>query len=294
MSKRLFLSFLGLLLASHSACASRPHTGGGQFEFQVEDEAGNPLQTFHRHGHTYVLGEYNHRYNVRVFNRTHRRIEAVVTVDGRDVISGQVGDYSKQRGYVIDAYDSVLIEGFRRSMNTVAAFRFTNPGDSYSSRRGTPQHVGVIGVAVFKERARRNYIRKQKPLAKPKRSQRSFDYGTSSSAADSHVSPQSLEAPAPERSGSLSHKSRSASSSARSSRHNSNVNRPSNLGTRFGENHHSQAVSSPFVRANHNRPQRILTTYYDNYAGLIARGVISQDRFATPSPFPRQGFAPAP
>ena len=79
------------------------------------------------------------------------------------MISGQVGDYSKQRGYVIDAYDSVLIEGFRRSMNTVAAFRFTNPGDSYSSRRGTPQHVGVIGVAVFKERARRNYIRKQKP-----------------------------------------------------------------------------------------------------------------------------------
>ena len=61
-----------------------------------------------------------------MFNRTHQRIEAVVTVDGRDVISGQVGDYTKQRGYVIDAYDSVLIEGFRRSMNTVAAFRFTN------------------------------------------------------------------------------------------------------------------------------------------------------------------------
>ena len=46
MSKRLFLSFLGLLLASHSACASRPHTGGGQFEFQVEDEAGNPFRLF--------------------------------------------------------------------------------------------------------------------------------------------------------------------------------------------------------------------------------------------------------
>ena len=294
MSKHLLLCFLGLLIASHSACASRPHVGAGHFEFQIEDESGNPLQTFHRQGQTYVLGEYNHRYNVRVFNRTHQRIEAVVTVDGRDVISGQVGDYTKQRGYVIDAYDSVLIEGFRRSMNTVAAFRFTNPGDSYSTRRGTPQNVGVIGVAVFKERTRRNYIPKPRPFAKPKRSQHSYDYGTSSSRTDRQSSSRALEAPAPEHSGRLSKKSRSAGSGSRSSYRNSNVNRPSNLGTRFGENHHSQAVSATFVRAYKNRPQRIMRTYYDNQAGLIARGIISQDRLSAPNPFPRQGFAPAP
>jgi hypothetical protein len=52
---------------------------------------------------------------------------------------------------VIEAYGSVVIEGFRQSLDQVAAFRFTDIGNSYSARRGSGQHVGVIGVAVFKE-----------------------------------------------------------------------------------------------------------------------------------------------
>jgi hypothetical protein len=70
-------------------------------------------------------------------NNSGERVEAVVTVDGRDVVSGELGNYKTQRGYVIEAYGSVVIEGFRQSLDQVAAFRFTDIGNSYSARRGS-------------------------------------------------------------------------------------------------------------------------------------------------------------
>jgi hypothetical protein len=124
------------------------------YRVTIEDLDGTPLPTFRQDGATFVLGEPGDRYNIRVYNPTGERIEAVVTVDGRDAISGDVGDYVTQRGYLIEAWGSLLVEGFRRSLDEVAAFRFTGRGGSYSALRGTPQHVGVIGVAVFPEKLR--------------------------------------------------------------------------------------------------------------------------------------------
>jgi hypothetical protein len=109
------------------------------------------VQTYWHGGSLYAAGQNGERYNLRVQNNTGERVEAVVTVDGRDVVSGELGNYKRQRGYVIEAYGSVVIEGFRQSLDQVAAFRFTDIGNSYSARRGSGQHVGVIGVAVFKE-----------------------------------------------------------------------------------------------------------------------------------------------
>src|SRR5690606_20233653 len=96
-------------------------------------------------------------------NNTAERMEAVVTVDGRDVISGQLGNFKKQRGYVLDPYASIRIDGFRQSFEQVATFRFSGLQDSYTARQGTPQHAGVIGMAVFREKPRRQ--RKTGPIA---------------------------------------------------------------------------------------------------------------------------------
>src|SRR2546422_280885 len=83
--------------------------------------------------------------------RGDRRVEAVVSVDGRDVVSGNPGDYMRERGYIIPPHGSVVVDGFRQSLSRAAAFRFSRPGSSYSSRMGTPENVGVIGVAFFGE-----------------------------------------------------------------------------------------------------------------------------------------------
>jgi hypothetical protein len=112
---------------------------------------GDPFPAFRHHGRTYVEGELGRRYAVRLANRTSRRVEAVVSVDGRDAVSGQPADYVSQRGYIVPAHGSVLIQGFRRSLARVAAFRFSSPEDSYSARMGTPENVGVVGVAFFRE-----------------------------------------------------------------------------------------------------------------------------------------------
>ena len=147
------LCFMACLGCAHDASA-HPRDSAGNYVVRVQDEAGHPLRTFRHGGETFVLGRFGERYDIRVENRSGQRIEAVVTVDGRDVISGQVGDYRGARGYLIEAYDELVIEGFRQNLSEVAAFRFTSPHDSYSSRMGTPENVGVIGVAIFPERAR--------------------------------------------------------------------------------------------------------------------------------------------
>ena len=47
---------------------------------------------------------------------------------------------------------SLEIDGFRKSEDEVAAFRFAKVRDSYAAQRGDARNVGVIGVAFFAER----------------------------------------------------------------------------------------------------------------------------------------------
>src|SRR4029077_923714 len=46
----------------------------------------------------------------------------------------------------------VEMAGWRKSLERTAAFYFTDLGDSYAARTGRPGNVGVIGVAVFREK----------------------------------------------------------------------------------------------------------------------------------------------
>jgi hypothetical protein len=110
-----------------------------------------PLPGLSRGGQTYVAGTDGERYTIRVRNHAQHRYEVVATVDGLDVIDGAKGNFAK-RGYILDGYDTLLIEGFRQSTSTIAAFRFGAVADSYAARTQTDRNVGVIGVAVFAER----------------------------------------------------------------------------------------------------------------------------------------------
>jgi len=99
------------------------------YRVSLEGAGGAELPTFRQDGQTFVLGEPGDRYNVRVANPTGERVEVVVTVDGRDAISGQVGDYVSQRGYLIEPWGSLVIEGFRRSLDEVKRSVDRLPGD---------------------------------------------------------------------------------------------------------------------------------------------------------------------
>jgi hypothetical protein len=88
---------------------------------------------------------------------------AVVSVDGLNVMDGRSADPS-QSGYVLGAWSSMAVRGWRKSMEETAAFYFTSLGDSYAGRTGRPHDVGVIGVALF-ERARREPVAMERSRA---------------------------------------------------------------------------------------------------------------------------------
>lgn len=124
---------------------------GGALTVSVTDSDGDPLPALMNGGNNYVIGDQGERYQIRITNHTPGRFEIVASVDGLDVIDGQDGTTAK-RGYIVNAWSSLDIEGFRDSSQSVRAFRFGSVEDSYAVQRGKGRNVGVIGVALFAER----------------------------------------------------------------------------------------------------------------------------------------------
>ncbi|MEO7166171.1 MAG: hypothetical protein ABI787_10865 [Spartobacteria bacterium] len=87
-----------------------------------------------------------------VRNQSDLRLEAVLSVDGLDVIDGRA-DSVRKRGYVIGPHRTVVVEGFRQSTEAVAAFQFSSVRESYAQEKyRNTRNVGVIGLALFHER----------------------------------------------------------------------------------------------------------------------------------------------
>ena len=116
----------------------------------------------------YVIGAPGHAYSLKLENLTSDRMEAVVSVDGLDLLDGQPASV-KKRGYVIPAKSAVLIQGMRVN-GKLFSLKFGSVSQSRAStafgEKGA-RNVGVIGVAYYAEdsQARRraqvaeNYVR---------------------------------------------------------------------------------------------------------------------------------------
>ena len=286
------LTVLVACLSCTREAAAHPRGPNAPYVVTIEDEHGRELRTFHHEGQTFVLGQYGDRYTIRVQNRTARRVEAVVSVDGRDVVSGRIGDFVRERGYLVDAYDSVAIEGFRQTTSEVAAFRFTSPSGSYSAQMGTPENVGVIGVAIFPERVRPLPLRtRPQHLAPPRPMPESYlrnsapasrAYSDSSTAGEREASARD---------------DRGAGSGYAAAPAESR----DNLGTEYGESLSSAVEERPFERERSTSPASVIALRYDDREGLLARGIALEPvyRAQRPSPcgpdaFPGNGFAPPP
>lgn len=130
----------------------RPSLWGG-VAISVLDEGGRPLAAYHEGDHVLLIGEAGQRYTLAVENRTNQRFELVASVDGLDVVDGKLASPAK-RGYIVSPHGRLVIEGYRRSLNEVAAFRFGSVRDAYATQTGEQgdRNVGVIGVALFAER----------------------------------------------------------------------------------------------------------------------------------------------
>jgi hypothetical protein len=225
--------------------------------------AGRTLPIYEYEGRLYVAGEPRHQYELRIRNPSGGRVLAVTSVDGVNVITGQTAA-EQQSGYVLDPWDSVRIEGWRKSLDDVATFYFTRLSDSYAARTGRPHDVGVIGVALFRE---------HRPCCKPMWPDRTTS-APQADAAEEHEASRD-----------------SAGANAGQGRSESK------LGTGHGHREASPAQYVDFRRAS-SAPDETIVIYYDSRRNLLAHGVLPQPPrpwFAQrrPQPFPNS-FVPDP
>lgn len=138
------------LLPSGSWGQSKLVAMGGALEISMIDASGRPFSALQRGAQVVAMGDPGERYSLLIHNRSGERYEVVASVDGLDVLDGEDGSLEK-RGYLVSAYSSVMIDGFRRSNAEVAAFRLGDVRRSYAASKGKARNVGVIGFALFAE-----------------------------------------------------------------------------------------------------------------------------------------------
>ncbi|MFO0574434.1 MAG: hypothetical protein U1A78_10565 [Polyangia bacterium] len=269
MALMLALGAAALPALTAPATATPLRNQAGAYEVQIL-VGGAPAQTYQHGGETYVLGQHGARYTLRVYNHSSQRIEAVVSVDGRDVVDGRAADYRSKRGYLVPAYGSVDIDGWRLSRGEAAAFRFSSVASSYAARMGSAREVGVIGVAVFPER----YVPPPRPVYIPRPYPRDDDYRAmpADKAAEAPPAPPATKT-APSTSAPQGG-SYGALEDNRADRRESERGRGRpGLGTEFGERVDSPVQEVPFLRQSLSYPAAVLGVRYNDRQGLYALGI---------------------
>jgi hypothetical protein len=273
----------------HIALGVAPPRLRAPYDVQVLRGDGLALPTYALGGRYYVEGSEDERYVIRITNPTAHRIEAVVSVDGLDVIDGENGDLRK-RGYVVPAYGETRIEGFRTSQADVATFRFSGVADSYADQKGNGRNIGVIAVAVFEETRPTQQIIVGDRV--PHRPRFERDDSRAGNGAASKAAPAPSAAP-----GAGAARGDFAPNDAMAEQ---SSERPG-LGTQFGEQRDSEVSYTRFVRAP-GRPVAIAELRYNDESGLLALGIPVRGRpdgeelrlRETADPFPGDRFAQPP
>lgn len=235
------------------------------------------LPSYWFQGQNYVEGRQNQEFRVRLRNKSAERVLAVVSVDGVNAISGETAGLN-QAGYVLAPYQTLDVDGWRKSNAQTAAFYFTHISDSYAARSGRPDNVGVIGAAVFREmRYQYEYPQYQE-----------YD---EYSRGDSDARDKSTGAPAA--SGRAPAAGEVARSESKSYGQADSAGAP--MGTGHGRQEYRPSVNVAFEREA--SVFEVLNIRYDSRANLIAQGVIPQRGYyqpTVPQAFPQSGFVPDP
>ncbi|MCP4702268.1 MAG: hypothetical protein GY862_36225 [Gammaproteobacteria bacterium] len=116
----------------------------------------------------YIEAIRGNRYGIRIQNNTEVRIGLVISVDGRNIISGKKSYLSPdERMYILDAYETATYSGWRSGQDRVNRFYFTDARNSYAYAWEDTAEIGVIALAVYHEQRRHYRDRKYKQSPSP-------------------------------------------------------------------------------------------------------------------------------
>lgn len=230
----------------------------------VDRDSGQTLKSYHHRGEYWVAGRPGAHYSIHVQSRDGRRLLAVMSVDGVNVLSGQTAKID-QGGYVFDPWQSYGVAGWRKSDAEIAAFTFTSIPESYAARTGRPGNVGVIGLALFPERQRPQIVQE-------------------SAAADEFAAPAAAPL------------ARAESNAGGALADSAERSKSRSLGTGHGRREYSRTWQVEFERES-SRPAEIIRIRYDSRENLRAMGVIRRPAPRQPEAFPASpqlGYVPDP
>ena len=232
----------------------------------IDRDSGSSLPTYYFRGEYWVAGAPGARYAIAIRNNLGGRVLAVTSVDGVNILTGDTARWD-QTGYVFGPSEFYQITGWRKSQYEVADFEFSDAANSYAQRTGRPANLGVIGVALFKERLQEPpsapLVAPPAPLSREGDSARERGSAAAGSAfgraAPSPAEPLAESAQPP----------------------------AAKLGTAHGAREQSYVQYTDFVRAS-EQPNEIIRIRYDSRENLIAMGVIRHPPpiTITPNPFP--------
>lgn len=121
---------------------------------------------YNSNGDLYLEGRPGSTYELELRNNTNTEAEFVVSVDGLSIIDGKPAG-SASTGYIIGAWQTARIKGWKVDSETAAEFKFGAKSKSYAakSEAGDVQNAGVIGLQVFpKKYVAPPYIHHVNPL----------------------------------------------------------------------------------------------------------------------------------
>ena len=238
---------LALAMLAGTACLPLPARDLVRLDV-VDRDAATVLPQYAHRGDAWIAGIPGHRYAVRLANTSGERVLVVLSVDGVNAVTGETAAPG-QAGYVLGPWETAEIAGWRKSLDDVAEFLFTDVPDSYAARTGRPADVGVVGIAVFREA----------PPAPPIVLQGEARAQAKASAPAARAEAATADATAA----------------------------PQQLGTGHGQRAWSPVGRTHFVRASRS-PAQLRQLRYDDAESLAARGILPRAWIAErrPTAFP--------
>lgn len=280
------------------------------YEFDVLVH-GKSVLKFRHEGQVYIEGRAGSEFTLLVRNNSGSRILAVMTVDGLSIMDGKKGSLDGN-GYVINAWQTITIPGWRVDNDDVAKFTFGGIGGSYAAAKGETRDVGVIGCAVFEEdipshlidlsttRLRRVHTT---GLSSPRKGATKGASGPLRSRGINQVSDESYTGGGQSAfysntahsgeavcdsyttSSTMDVDFHAESSTSRGEEKTAGEVTVQNIGTEFGKRQAHAVTEVTFNKKD--RPTEVFSLHYDDKRGLKARGIDVDRKVHVANPFPK-------
>lgn len=141
-----------LTLALAAALPAAAATRGG-FEMSVLVD-GAPRAEFQKGGTVYVEALEGREYAIRITNPLGVRVGVALAVDGLNTVDASHGDAVSATKWILEPYQSIVLEGWQVSLSDARHFVFTGERDSYGAALGKTENLGVVEAVFFAEKVR--------------------------------------------------------------------------------------------------------------------------------------------